>query len=104
MFEQLRRWFALDFDGHPWWIVAAWLLVAQAVLILLPLMISTWWLQGAAYMLLVSMALFAGHVYQDAKTIGIPRAGIWVAAVVFLPPLGSILYAYHRYQLHRMVV
>jgi hypothetical protein len=104
MFEHIRRWFALDFDGHPWWIVALWLLVAQTILILLPLTIGTWWLEGTAYFLLATMALFAGHVYQDAKTIGMPRAGIWVAAVVFLPPIGAILYAYHRYQLRRMVV
>jgi hypothetical protein len=104
MFEQVSRWLSLDFDGHPWWIVAMWLLVAQATLILFSLIVGNWWTGIDPYLLLVTMAIFASHVFMDATTIGLPRPGVWTAVVVFLPPIGAILYAYHRYQLRRMVV
>jgi hypothetical protein len=104
MFERIRRWIALDFDAHPWWIVAMWLLVAQTTLIVVSLSVSTWWVEGTAYALLITMALFAGHVFMDAVTMRLPRPGAWAAIVVFLPPIGAILYAYHRYQTRRMVV
>jgi hypothetical protein len=96
MLERILPWVALDFDHHGWRAVALWLVAAQAVLVAIALGVDWLWFSGIPYGFFVAMLLFAGHVFLDAQTAGMPRPFLWAAVVTLAPPIGAIIYGSRR--------
>jgi hypothetical protein len=103
MLDRVLRWIALDFDGHSWWAIALWLLLAQATLFAISLVVRAIWVGTDPYPFLIAMLIFASHVFLDATTVGMPKPALWTAAVTLFPPIGAIFYARRRYLLRRAI-
>lgn len=96
-------WLAGDFDGQAWAGIALWLVAAHAGLVLLALGVDAAFTPGTHYGFGLTLLLYAGYVFRDARQLGLGagRASGWAALVALLPLGGAILYARRRPHLRR---
>jgi hypothetical protein len=101
--DRTMRLVAMDFDGRPWPVIAAWLFGTQVVLFLISRVVDAIWFPETSYGFFAAMLLFAGHVFLDALTVGMSagRALLWATAVTVGWVFGAISYARRRAGLTR---
>ena len=96
-------WFAVDFDGRPWPVIAASLFAVQVALFAASRAVDLLVVPETGYGFLAAMLLFAGLVFADALSVGLgtKEAVAWASVVTLGWIVGAVPYARRRQHLRR---